>query len=92
MSLKLFRLGLTAIGRPNAHEYGLHAFRRGLTQDLLKANTPLRDILAACDWRSSTFAWYMARETIDNMAVLKAAHELSDDEDDESEPSSASGT
>lgn len=91
MSLKLLRLGLSAIGRANSQEYGVHAFRRGLAQDLLKASTPLRDILAACDWRSSTFAWYMERENIDNMAVLQAAHELSDNYDDESEPLSSSG-
>ena len=91
MALKLLRVGLSAIGIPDAQSYGLHAFRRGLARDLLKANTPLKDILAACDWRSSTFAWYMARETIDNMAVLQAAQELSDNEDDESEPPSASG-
>ena len=91
MALKLLRVGLSAIGDPHAQSYGLHAFRRGLARDLLKVNTPLKEILAACDWRSSTFAWYMARETIDNMAVLQAAQELSDNEDDESEPPSASG-
>ena len=89
--MKLLRLGLASIGVADVEAYGLHAFRRGLAQATLKADTPLRDILAACDWRGSTFAWYLERDNIDNQAVLRAANELSDHDDDESEPLSASG-
>ena len=77
-ALALLRQALAAVNVPYADTYGFHAFRRGLSQDLLSAGTPLRDILAACDWKSSTFAWYLARENIDKEAVLKAAAELSD--------------
>ena len=70
------------MGEPYPEEYSFHAFRRGFSQDLLKANTPLRDILDACDWKSTTFAWYLSREQIDAKAVLHAAAELSGDEGD----------
>ncbi len=70
-----------AVGQSRPEEYTFHAFRRGFAQDLLRANTPLRDILAACDWRSATFAWYLSRESIDAQAVLQAAAELSGEED-----------
>ena len=71
------------LGEPSPEEFTFHAFRRGFSQDLLKANTPLRDILDACDWKSTTFAWYLSREQIDAKAVLQAAAELSGDEGDD---------
>ena len=71
---------LHTIGVAEAASYSFHAFRRGLAHDLLIAKTPLRDVLAACDWRSNAFAWYMGRGEIDAEAVLAAAAELSDDD------------
>ena len=61
-------------------DFSFHCLRRGLAHDLLTAKTPLRDVLAACDWRSSTFAWYMCREEINSAAILEAAFALSDEE------------
>ena len=80
-AMQLLRSALTELGTPDAHAYGLHAFRRGIAQDLMRADTPIRDILAACDWRSSAFEWYLARENIDNAAVLRAASALSDEDE-----------
>ena len=79
-ALNHLREALIALQIPDANTYAFHAFRRGLSQDLLRAKTPLRDILAACDWSSQTFAWYLSREQIDEHAVLAAAADLSDDE------------
>ena len=80
-ALAFLREALGALNVPNAKTFAFHAFRRGLSQDLLRARTPLRDILAACDWSSQTFAWYLSREQIDEHAVLAAAADLSDDDD-----------
>ena len=90
-ALSQLRAALHALNVPEPSTFAFHAFRRGFSQDLLKAQTPLRDILAACDWSSQTFAWYLSREKIDEGAVLAAAAELSDDEDDSS-PSDSSST
>jgi len=87
--LRSLRQALHELAIPHAESYAFHAFRRGLSQDLLQANTPLRDILAACDWSSNTFAWYLGREQIDSKAVLAAAADLSDDEDACNESSSS---
>ena len=75
------RAVLADLNIPDAEAFGTHAFRRGLSADLLAAKTPLHDILAACDWRSGVFSWYMGRSNIDTHAVLAAAHELSDGDD-----------
>ena len=80
-ALTFLREAFCALQIPNPETFAFHAFRRGLSQDLLRAKTPLRDILAACDWSSKTFAWYLSREQIDEHAVLAAAADLSDDED-----------
>ena len=53
-----------------------------MAHDLLTTHTPLREILEACGWRSTTFAWYMSREEIDAEAVLAAAAPLPADEDE----------
>ena len=88
-ALALLRKALQSLAIPHAESYAFHAFRRGLSQDLLQAKTPLRNILAACDWSSNTFAWYLNREQIDSNAVLAAAADLSED-DDVCNPSSSS--
>ena len=77
-AMRRLKSALTALGIENAEEYGLHSFRRGSAHDLLLAKTPLRDVLAACDWRSSAFQEYMGREQIDAEALLAAADALSD--------------
>lgn len=74
------RQALAACGYAAPDTFSFHAFRRGLARDLLSAKTPLQDILAACDWRSATFAWYIGREEIDAHATIAAAEALSDGE------------
>ena len=79
-ALVLLRDELQALGVEDAPGYGFHAFRRGFAHDMLLARTPLREVLAACDWRSSAFAIYMGRTNIDAEAVLAASADVSDAE------------
>ena len=57
---RLARLGVEAYA-----EYGLHTFRRGHAMDMLERGGDLATILAAGDWSSSAFKFYLCQMRLD---------------------------
>ena len=67
---RILRIYLQRVGVADAASYSSHGFRRGTAQAMLARDAPLRDILAAGNWRSAAFLEYLDREAIDERAVL----------------------
>lgn len=59
---------------------GSHAFRRGMTSDLLKGGGRLSDILVSGGWRSSAFQCYLEKAEVDQLAFADMLLEQSDSE------------
>jgi hypothetical protein len=63
---------LHALGVPFAHEYWLHDFRRGHTQDMLNSGSNLAQILRAGEWRTPAFLCYLDVQKLEKGAVVEA--------------------
>ena len=71
-----------ATGSETTRRLGLHAFRRGATQDLVNRKESLSTILELGGWKSHAALHYMALDDLENRnyALIHADH--SDSEDD----------
>ena len=65
-------------------DLGTHAFRRGMSQDILDEGGNLAVLLKAGDWTSSAFLHYLRESQVQDVAVGQTIINLS-----ESEPESA---
>ena len=64
------RAAIGALGIPEPEAYGTHSFRRGTAHELAAARSPLADILAAGQWRSTAFLHYICKADVEEAAVL----------------------
>ena len=64
-------------------EYGLHSFRRGHAMDLVERGGDLAMILAAGDWNSSAFKFYLCQMRLESRTVAQAQGEHSSDSEDD---------
>ncbi len=66
-----------------AGEYRTHDLRRGHAQDLVEANAPLYQILAAGEWRSPAFLAYIDLHKLETQLVVQSHMDESDEESDQ---------
>ena len=76
--LKQVRRLLTLLGHPSAQQCTLKGFRAGRATSLAAAGSPLGEILAAGEWRSSAFLRYCQTDELSVPGLL--AVNLDDDD------------
>jgi len=59
---------------------GWHAFRRGMAADLVKAGTPLAQVLTSGGWKSSAFLRYVLRHEAEEVAACGLERDESESE------------
>ncbi len=66
------------LGLANANRLGSHAFRRGATQDMVNAGSPIALILRLGGWKSDSVLHYMVMDDLENRNYALKASEDSD--------------
>jgi len=76
---RVLRIHLRRAGFPDADSATTHGFRRGTTQELVRKEGSLADILRSGGWKSSAFIAYLDRCELDCLAIFDMMEEAADE-------------